>query len=65
MRPLAELTADDLRIDQSRERKFRGMLRKLLGASDEVVDILSTTDGLLVTLKNGESFLLMVTNHRV
>ena len=52
----------DLRIDAQRERRFRALVRKALGSSDEVADILSTTDGLLVTLKSQEQFLVMVVN---
>lgn len=57
-----EHAVTNAKIDNQRCRKFRGVIRKALGASDEVADILATTDGLLVTLKSGERFTIWVEN---
>lgn len=53
----------DIRIDRQRERKFGAIVRVALGKHDDVADTMSISPGtLLVTLKSGETFELLVVN---
>lgn len=51
-----------IQVDRQRERKFRAIVRLALGTNAEVRSILVTTNGLLVTLKSGEEFEIIVNN---
>ena len=54
-------TRRDVRVEAIRERKMRAIMRTALGSHDDVADLLSVPDGILVTLKSGEQFLVWAT----
>lgn len=60
-------TDADAGVDAQRERRVRIAIRKLIDANSgflhsPVVETLATTNGLLVTLANGERFMVSVEN---